>query len=454
MPCMENFAAQDADVPRAACCRPACRARVVARGGQPRSAGTSWVGDLGESDRDGDVRRVRARRRALQALRLHARAGRRRRPGGRRARAFERGRQKGDEDEHDHRAESAPAGADRGGRERLARPDPPLDGGGRRARADGRRGVAARRDLEPGDLREGDPRARPTTTRICRRWRARSSTRSRSTSDIAIRDVQLAADVLARSAREPAARDGFVSLEVAPDAGPRHRGHARAGARVLEARRPAERDDQDPGDARGRARRSSRRSYEGINVNVTLLFAVEAYEAVAEAYIRGARAPPRRGQVARRQLGGELLRLARGHATSTSGSSSSGRDRPRREGGARQRARRVPALQGDLLGRALGGAARGRAPRCSGRCGRRPATKNPHYPDTMYVDGLSRRTRSTRCRCRRCWRSPTTATVDRADGRAGPGARICDALAEAGIDLDRGHRRAAASTASSSSRRR
>ena len=33
--------------------------------------------------------------------------------------------------------------------------------------------------------------------------------------------------------------------------------------------------------------------YEGINVNVTLLFAVEAYEHVAEAYLRGARAPAR-----------------------------------------------------------------------------------------------------------------------------------------------------------------
>ncbi len=40
--------------------------------------------------------------------------------------------------------------------------------------------------------------------------------------------------------------------------------------------------------------------YEGINVNVTLLFAVEAYEAVAERLHPRARAPPRRGQVARR----------------------------------------------------------------------------------------------------------------------------------------------------------
>ena len=53
--------------------------------------------------------------------------------------------------------------------------------------------------------------------------------------------------------------------------------------------------------------------YEGININVTLLFAVEAYAKVAEAYIRGPRAPPRGGQVARRALGRLVLRLARGH---------------------------------------------------------------------------------------------------------------------------------------------
>ncbi len=54
--------------------------------------------------------------------------------------------------------------------------------------------------------------------------------------------------------------------------------------------------------------------YEGININVTLLFAVEAYEAVARGIHPRARAPSRRGQVTRRQLGRIVLRLARGHA--------------------------------------------------------------------------------------------------------------------------------------------
>ena len=52
---------------------------------------------------------------------------------------------------------------------------------------------------------------------------------------IAIRDVQAAADVLADVHRESNGRDGFVSLEVSPDLGPRHRRHACPGPRLLAA---------------------------------------------------------------------------------------------------------------------------------------------------------------------------------------------------------------------------
>ena len=53
--------------------------------------------------------------------------------------------------------------------------------------------------------------------------------------------------------------------------------------------------------------------YEGINVNVTLLFAVEAYETVAEAYLRGLERRQAEGLALRRQLRRELLRLPRRH---------------------------------------------------------------------------------------------------------------------------------------------
>ena len=77
-----------------------------------------------------------------------------------------------------HGGQRAARGADRGGHERLARPDPPRDDRERRAGADGRGGLAARRHVEPGDLREGDPRL-AGLRRGHRRRRARRALRAR-----------------------------------------------------------------------------------------------------------------------------------------------------------------------------------------------------------------------------------------------------------------------------------
>ena len=80
-------------------------------------------------------------------------------------------------------------------------------------------------------------------------------------------------------------KDGFVSLEVEPSLAHDTEGIAEPGARPLEARRPAEPVGQDPGQSGVPAIEQA--IAEGINVNVTLLFSVEAYTAIAEAYIRG-----------------------------------------------------------------------------------------------------------------------------------------------------------------------
>jgi len=103
---------------------------------------------------------------------------------------------------------------------------------------------------------------------------------------IAVRDVQLAADVLGDVHRESGGKDGFVSLEVAPDI-------AHDSERTLAAARTywkaLSRPNvmiKIPGTPEG-ADAIEQSIYEGININVTLLFAVEAYEAVAEAYLRG-----------------------------------------------------------------------------------------------------------------------------------------------------------------------
>jgi len=104
--------------------------------------------------------------------------------------------------------------------------------------------------------------------------------------EIAIEDVREAADLLRPVYDALDGADGFVSLEVDPDL-------ADDGERTLaQAREYWARVDRPnvmikiPGTPGGVAA-IEQAIYEQINVNVTLLFAVDAYTRVAEAYIRG-----------------------------------------------------------------------------------------------------------------------------------------------------------------------
>jgi transaldolase / glucose-6-phosphate isomerase len=104
--------------------------------------------------------------------------------------------------------------------------------------------------------------------------------------EIAIRDVQLAADVLRSVWDDAGGADGFVSLEVEPALA-----HDTEGT-LEQARDLWRRVDRPnlmikiPGTDAGLPAIEQAIS-EGINVNVTLLFSVEAYEGVCDAYIRG-----------------------------------------------------------------------------------------------------------------------------------------------------------------------
>src|ERR687886_396505 len=104
--------------------------------------------------------------------------------------------------------------------------------------------------------------------------------------EIAVQDVQMGADVLRGVYDETGGLDGYVSLEVGPEA-------ARDTEETLrQARDYWKRVDRPnlfikiPGTPEG-VPAIEQAIAEGINVNVTLLFAVSAYEAIAEAFIRG-----------------------------------------------------------------------------------------------------------------------------------------------------------------------
>ena len=103
---------------------------------------------------------------------------------------------------------------------------------------------------------------------------------------IAVQDVQMACDVLRPVWDDSDHADGFVSIEVSPDIA------FDTDKTIAEARDFWKRVDRPnlmvkiPGTDAGVPAIETAIS-EGINVNVTLLFSVEAYTAVAEAYIRG-----------------------------------------------------------------------------------------------------------------------------------------------------------------------
>ena len=116
------------------------------------------------------------------------------------------------------------------------------------------------RHLEPGDLREGDPRLAPTTTRTCGAAAKEGLSAREVYRRLAVRDVQLAADVLRPVYEQTGGLDGYVSLEVAPRLAHDTEGtleQARMYWGLVDRPEP---DDQDPRHARRGSRRSRRRS--------------------------------------------------------------------------------------------------------------------------------------------------------------------------------------------------
>ncbi|HLI12565.1 MAG TPA: transketolase [Alphaproteobacteria bacterium] len=101
---------------------------------------------------------------------------------------------------------------------------------------------------------------------------------------VTVDDVQRACDILRPVYDESRGLDGYVSLEVSP-----RLAHNTEGS-IAEARRLFKHVDRPnafikiPGTVEGIPAIEAL-LYEGININITLLFAVERYEAVAEAYL-------------------------------------------------------------------------------------------------------------------------------------------------------------------------
>jgi transaldolase len=102
---------------------------------------------------------------------------------------------------------------------------------------------------------------------------------------LAVRDIRDAAQILAPVYRATEGADGYVSLEVTPDLALDTRGSVEAARRLW---REVDRPNvmiKVPGTAEGLPAIAQLLG-EGINVNITLLFARSTYEQVAEIYLR------------------------------------------------------------------------------------------------------------------------------------------------------------------------
>jgi transaldolase/glucose-6-phosphate isomerase len=201
---------------------------------------------------------------------------------------------------------------------------------------------------------------------------------------IAIKDVQLGLDVLRPTWEALGHADGFVSLEVQPELARDTEGT------LASARSYWERVDRPnllikiPGTDEGTPA-IEQAIYEGINVNVTLLFAVGAYEKVAEAYIRG---------LERRNEEGKPLDV---HSVASFFVSRVDTEVDKRLGDAHPELHGVAALANARAAyrrfKAIFAGERWERLASAGAVVQRPlwastGVKDPAYPETKYVDGL------------------------------------------------------------------
>jgi transaldolase/glucose-6-phosphate isomerase len=250
---------------------------------------------------------------------------------------------------------------------------------------------------------------------------------------LAVADVQSAADVLAVVHEETGGTDGFVSLEVQPDLALDTDGTIASARTYWKAVDRPNVMIKIPGTPEG-VPAIEESIYAGINVNVTLLFGVEAYTEVAEAYIRGLERRLAEGKsldvhsvasffVSRVDtLVDKQLDAIGGVATELKGTAALAN--------ARAAYMRFEELfSGD----------RWDALAAAGAFVQRPlwastGVKNPAYPDTLYVDGLIAPNTVNTMPLATLEAVADHGTISGETARQDPSAEL-KALADAGIDM-------------------
>lgn len=205
---------------------------------------------------------------------------------------------------------------------------------------------------------------------------------------LAIQDVQEAADVFRAVYEKADGGDGFVSIEVRPEFA------NDTAATVTEARRLWRAVDRPnamvkiPGTREGWPA-IERCLHDGININVTLLFSVDHYEAVADAHLRALEARIAEGKPIDRLASAASLFVSRVDTEVDRRIDAVGAPLAALRGtAATANARLVYASLLDIVG-----GARWKALAAKGARPQRPlwasvGTKNPNYSDIRYIQSL------------------------------------------------------------------
>jgi transaldolase len=204
--------------------------------------------------------------------------------------------------------------------------------------------------------------------------------------EVALKDIRAGAELLRGVYDETDGRDGYISFEVAPSLADDAEGTIES-AKVLRAR--IDRPNvmiKVPGSPAG-VQAFEELTAAGVSVNVTLLFAVGRYEEVAEAYVRG---------LERRHEAGEPLDRVASVASFFVSRVDTAIDKKLEELGRGELAGKAAIANARLAYasfQSIFSGERWETLAAAGARVQRPlwastSTKNPAYPDTLYVDEL------------------------------------------------------------------
>jgi transaldolase len=203
---------------------------------------------------------------------------------------------------------------------------------------------------------------------------------------LAYRDIRDTADLLHPIFDETGGRDGYVSFELPADLAFDTEGSIEAAVRVRDAIARPNVLIKVPGTAEG-VKAFEELTARGVNVNVTLLFAVSRYEEIAEAYLRGLERRVEADQPIDRAASVASFFVSRVDTKVDAALDGTGHEELRGKAAVANARIAYDAFERIFSGPRWGALA------ARGADVQRPlwastSTKNPEYPDTLYVDDL------------------------------------------------------------------